>query len=136
VGTRTWVKIFAEPWLTGTLREETAELRGLWADLLCLAATGVYGDTGRVALPGGVGLTDEQLAAILGVEPALWQAAKARLVETERIIVTERGCIQICNWAKYQSEYERQKPYRKGQKGDGRVKNGPLADIDEWESDN
>lgn len=112
MGRRTWLKIYADAWLRGTLREETAEIRGVWADLLALAADSAYGDEGAIQLAPGVGLTDVQVGDILNLTREEWSRAKPRLVKTDRIKVDEGNCIQIVNWKRYQSEYARQKPYR------------------------
>ena len=112
MGRRTWFKVFVSPWLRGTLREETAELRGVWADVLALAGDSAYGDKGTIQLAPGVGLTDAQIIDVLKLKPGEWEGAKPRLEETDRITVNGGNCIQIVNWERYQSEYERQKPYR------------------------
>ncbi len=112
MGSRTWIKVYCDKWITGTIRNEPPEIRCTWIDLLALSGTGQYGDTGEIKLANGVGYTDEQIAQILHIKPSLWRKAKLRLVETERIKVSPKGAISITNWSKYQSEYERQKPYR------------------------
>ena len=112
MGNRTWIKVYCDNWIQGTLREETPDVRGIWADLLALAGSGQYGDTGEIKLTNDVGFTDEQIAQILCIKKPLWRKAKRRLVETERIKISPRGAISITNWSKYQSEYRRQKPYR------------------------
>lgn len=114
MGSRTWIKVYCDNWIQGTLREETPDVRGIWADLLALAGSGQYGDTGEIKLTNGVGYTDEQIAQILCIKKSLWRKAKLRLVETERIKISPKGAISITNWSKYQSEYGRQKPYRAG----------------------
>jgi hypothetical protein len=112
MGKRTWIKIYCDKWLEGTLREETPEVRGVWIDLLTLAGSGPYGDTGEIKLTNGIGFTDKQIAEILHIPLRLWQQAKAKLIETDRIKVTSKEAISIVNWSKYQSEYRRQKQYR------------------------
>ncbi|MFC1970464.1 phage replisome organizer N-terminal domain-containing protein [Chloroflexota bacterium] len=94
------------------MREETADIRGVWIDLLVLAGSGQYGDTGEIKLSNGVGYTDRQIAQILNIPVALWCRSKKRFLETDRINMTPRGAISITNWSKYQSEYQRQKLYR------------------------
>lgn len=133
---RTWIKLHCDKWLTGTLREESPEVRGVFADILALAGSGYYGDTGEIKLPPDVGLTDGQIAAILNVSEDVWRRSKQRLMETERIEVSEKGVISVVNWRKYQSEYERQKPYRpdKAMTGEGKRKfrktgTGAFADL-------
>ena len=109
---RTWVKLYCDQWLSGSLREETPELRGIWADLLALAGSGKYGDTGRISLQNDVGLSDCQFEKLLKITKYQWQKAKKRLILTERIAVNSANVVTIINWKKFQSEYKRQKPYR------------------------
>ncbi|MFC2042140.1 hypothetical protein ACFLTV_01370 [Chloroflexota bacterium] len=110
--TRTWIKLYCDQWLSGTLREETAELRGVFADLLALAGSGKYGDTGTISLQNGVGLTDLQFEKLLKITKFQWRKCKRRLISTDRIEVNSDNVVTIINWKKYQSEYERQRPYR------------------------
>ena len=112
MGNRTWVKVYCDKWLNGTLREESSEVRGVWVDLLSLAGSGQYGDTGEIKLINGIGFTDKQISEILRISLALWRKAKGRLQQSERIKITPKGAISITNWHKYQSEYKRQKQYR------------------------
>ena len=111
MGSRTWIKIYCDKWLTGTLREETSQLRGIWTDVLALAGNLTYGDTGRISLPNAVPLTDEQIAGVLKISTTSWIKAKDRLLETDRLRST-KGVLFVVNWEKYQSEYFRQKSYR------------------------
>lgn len=112
MSSRTWVKLYCDNWLSGTLRQETPALRGIWADLLTLAGSGKYGDTGQISLQNNVGLSDLQYQKVLNLSQKVWQKAKKRLIETDRIAINSQNVITIKNWQKYQSEYERQKPYR------------------------
>lgn len=112
MGSRTWFKVYCNSWLEGTIRKEMPEVRAVWIDLLALAGSGQYGDTGEIKLSNGVGFTDAQIAGILHISVRLWRRAKGRFIETDRIEVTPKGAIHIKNWTKYQSEYRRQKPYR------------------------
>jgi hypothetical protein len=112
MGSRTWIKIYCDKWVTGTLREDAPDIRGVWIDLLALAGSGQCGDTGEIKLANGVGYTDGQIADILRISKPLWRKAKARLLETERIKILPKGAICITKWGKYQSEYDRQKRYR------------------------
>jgi len=145
MGSRTWVKLYCDKWLEGTIREESPLVRAVFIDLLTLAGSGIYGDTGEIKLQGGVGLSDEQVASILHLSRQQWVAARDRLIKTERIALKQGGItgmptpkrgdapllncsklalkhgksapiISISNWGRYQSEYERQKPYRSNQK--------------------
>ncbi len=112
MGSRTWIKVYCEKWLGGTLREDPPDVRGVWIDLLALAGSGQYGDTGEIKLTNGVGLSDLQISQILCIKPSLWRRAKKRFLLVERIKISSKGAISITNWANYQSEYNRQKPYR------------------------
>lgn len=109
---RTWFKIYADKWLTGTIREESPSVRGIFVDLLALAGGGEFGDWGVISLKNGVGIFDSQYQKILNVSKTEWRTTKKRLILTERIAVNSANVITILNWRKYQSEYERQKPYR------------------------
>ena len=112
MGHRTWFKVFADKWLRGTLRQETPALRGIWADILALAADGGYGEEGIIQVAPNIGLTDAQLSAILNIPEEMWLTSKSRLLDTQRISINSSNTITIVNWAKYQSEYSRQKQYR------------------------
>lgn len=116
MGSRTWIKVYCDKWLEGTLREEAPDIRGVWIDLLTLAGAGHYGDSGEIKLNNGVGFTDKQISEILAIKLSLWRRAKRRFLQTNRIKIREKGAIFIINWAKYQSEYDRQKTYRQPQK--------------------
>jgi len=106
VGSRTWIKVYCDKWLEGTLRQESLELRGVWIGLLTLAGSGRYGDTGEVKLASNMGMNDSQIAAILSVDEEVWKRAKEQLIHSERISVTDGNVIHVSNWNRYQSEYE------------------------------
>ena len=112
MGRRTWIKIYAEKWLRGTLREESSSLRGIWMDILALAGDSAYGDVGKIQAVEGIGYPDELIKEILKVEMKEWEEAKGRLCETQRIVVSKKNVIEIMNWGRYQSEYDRQRSYR------------------------
>ena len=112
MGSRTWIKVYCNKWLEGTLREESPDIRSVWIDLLALAGSGQYGDTGEIKLTNGIGFTDKQIAEILHIKTALWRRAKSKFIESDRIKLSSKGAIRILNWSKYQSEYDRQKHSR------------------------
>lgn len=118
MGRRTWIKIFSDKWLRGSIRQESLEVRAVWIDVLTLAADSAYGDDGVISVAPKCGLTDEQISAILNVDIKIWLEVKRKLSKvdkkhTERINVNGNNEIKILNWKKYQSEYARQRPYRK-----------------------
>jgi hypothetical protein len=106
---RTWIKVFCENWLSGSIREEEPAVRSVFIDLLTLADR----HTGEVKLTNNIGYTDQQLTEILKISKKLWRKAKQRFQESQRIEISPKGAIKIINWDKYQSEYARQKPYRR-----------------------
>lgn len=129
MGQRTWIKLYCDKWLTGTLRDDTPATRGIWADLLALAGNLNYGEDGIIKLAEGVGLSDQQIAAIFNIDIDTWLAAKGRLLQTDRISQAQDNIIHITNWSFYQSEYQRQKPFReRGKKEKGPAPKGLLED--------
>ena len=110
---RNWIKVYCDKWLSGTIREEEPDVRSVWIDLLTLAGGGLYGDIGEVKLSNGIGLTDTQISEIFHISNTLWRKSKQRFLISKRIEISKKGAIKIVNWKKYQSEYARQKPYRK-----------------------
>ena len=112
MGSRTWIKLYCNKWLEGSIREESPLVRAVFIDLLALAGSGLYGDVGEIKLQGGVGLSTNQLKTILHLTQQQWVATRDRLLKTDRIRINSRGVISISNWGRYQSEYARQKPYR------------------------
>lgn len=113
MGRFTWIKIYCENWLRGSIRQEPPEIRGIWVDLLTLAGDSAYGDVGEIKLADKLGLTDKQLCQLLNITDDLLQKAKKRLIETERIKIDNDNVIIIINWQKYQSEYQRIRKYTK-----------------------
>ena len=137
MGSRTWIKVYCDRWLEGTLRGESPDVRAVWIDLLTLAGGGRYGDSGEIKLTNGVGYSDKQICEILAIKRGVWKRAKQRLVETDRIKISPRGAISIVNWSKYQSEYERQKRYRQPETEDSMSEpESPLRIPPESEKEN
>lgn len=112
MGRRTWIKIYCDKWLRGSIRGENLETRAIWIDILSLAGDSAYGDDGVISVAPGCGYTDQQIAKILGIPVQLWKKTKKKLQKTERISNNKSGEIIITNWKSYQSEYARQKEYR------------------------
>ncbi len=112
MGKRTWIKIYCDKWIEGTIREETPEIRCVWIDLLALIGSQQHSDTGELRLTNSVGYTDDQITEILRIDKPLWTEAKQKFIATDRIEVSSKNVITIKNWGKYQSEYSRQKGYR------------------------
>jgi len=124
---RTWVKVFCDQWLRGSIRKETLEVRSVFMDLLTMAGDNAFSDPekdGTIQLADDVGFTDQAIASILNVPLKTWLFAKNRLAnhpvpEENRIEIvplSQGFAVRILNWKKYQSDYLRQRPYREGKK--------------------
>ncbi len=115
-------RIYRKSWpydnLFGTLRHELdSAQRGVWNDLLDMAKIGRV-RPGLVSPGVGKAYNHEWLAAFLNTPLELLEESLKLLKETKRI--TENGAgIEILNWRRYQTEYDRQKPYREA-KGVGK----------------
>jgi hypothetical protein len=109
MGRRTWIKIFAEKWLRGGIRQESAALRGTFVDLLVMAGDSAYADEGTIRITKGCGLTDGQVCKVLNLSPELWAEHKARLVEIGYVEISEANEITILEWSRFQSDYQRTK---------------------------
>jgi hypothetical protein len=105
-----WFKIHAQRWFLGSTRFELSpEQRAAWIDVLARASLNdPPGEFEYYSL--------EQLAAQFQMSLILVKNSLKRFVEVKKIAHDpKKKSIKILNWAKYQSEYERQKPYRKKQ---------------------
>lgn len=111
---RRWIKVWTQECLIGTIRFDfTPEERGVWYDLLVLA--GNCRQEGTIAAGPGTPYPLAWIAGTLNIPMGLLQATLKKCVKTERISLNGDG-IEILNWQKYQSEYDRQKPYRQAKK--------------------
>jgi len=118
-GRRQWVKLWVNEWLDGTTRFELTERqRLLWVDLLALAGRSrfpgtIYAGDGK---DGRIGYPLMWIAGTLGMEVTDFSNALT-VLEVHNHVSVERQhesvIISILNWEKYQSEYLRQKTYRK-----------------------
>ena len=106
-----WFKIHGQRWFLGSTRWElTIEQRAVWVDLLARASlNNPEGEFNYYSL--------EQLADQFRVPVNLLDEALKRFQEVDKIEWDkEKNFIKVKNWTQYQSEYERQKPYRKKSK--------------------
>lgn len=118
---RQWVKLWVNEWLDGTTRFElTAPQRLLWIDLLALAGRSrfpglIYAGEGEAGKR--VGYPIAYLAGVLQMDEVTLNNALKLLEVHSHITLLESApeqfIIGIVNWEKYQSEYLRQKTYRK-----------------------
>lgn len=109
---RNWIKLYVDQCLRGTMMDEMKDPgeRFLWFAFLLLAGDSPY--EGKIALTEDMGYSDEQLGSMLKCDPQLIKRAKKKMVKYDKIKILKNNVIQIVNWKKYQSEYQRQKPYR------------------------
>jgi len=89
--------------------------RALWDDYLDLAALSPI--RGKICLSINIGYTQEQLAEILRFPLDLINQCELNLLEYKMIDIKNNRVIDIINWKSYQSEYDRQLPYRVTRKG-------------------
>jgi len=103
-----WFRIYGEKWFMGSTRWELSiEQRAIWVDILARAS--INDPPGQIEF-----YSLEQLAQQFNVSLELLGNTIKRCEEVKKIkhFPKERK-ILIIKWKKYQSEYERQKPYRK-----------------------
>ena len=107
---RKWVKIWVRECLAGTIRFdfEPAE-RGVWYDLIVLA--GDCRQEGLIAAGPGRPYPHGWIAGTLNIPLELLESVLSLCIKTARLSEDGEG-IRVLNWTKYQSEYDRQKPYR------------------------
>lgn len=110
-GRRTWIKIYPIDCLDGSIRYQLEpDERGVWYDLLNFSAIcvepGVISDKDSRPYPHSF------IANRLNISVELLERTLDKCKQEGRISENTSG-IHITNWKAYQSEYDRQKPYRK-----------------------
>lgn len=113
-GKKTWIKLWPLPCLEGSIRYQLEpDERGTWYDLLNFAAicssAGIIADSDQRPYPHSF------VANRLNIPQELLERTLTKCIEEGRIIENGAG-IHISNWTTYQSEYDRQKQYRKSKK--------------------
>ena len=104
--TRLWIKVWVNECLDGTIRFDfTPEERCVWYDLLILA--GRCRSEGMISAGKGTPYPKNWIAGTLNIPLELLEKVLVKCQETQRICLNGDG-IQIINWKKYQSEYDRQ----------------------------
>ena len=113
-GKRTWIKLYPVPCIEGSIRWQLGpHERGVWYDLLLFSA--LCSEPGTIADGDGRPYPRSFIANRLNITVELLDETLAKCI-TEGRIKENAGGLVITNWAAYQSEYQRQKPYREKKK--------------------
>jgi len=113
---RPWLKLWAIECLEGSIRYQLdAAGRGTWYDLLALAR--ICGQEGSISDRDKRPYPHDYIANRLNIPLELLESTLKNCIDEGRITEDEKG-IHITNWKTYQSEYERQKQYRKPKSDD------------------
>lgn len=139
-GRRTWVKLWVNEWLDGTTRGEMSDAqRAFWIDLLAMA--------GRSRYPGIVCAGKGPEGNIIGYPVNKFQGLMSEPIDVEetfalfertgkvRIEVTATSpvkliALHLLSWDKYQSEYNRQKPYRESWRLQAKLSEGDKIEVE------
>ena len=121
-----WIKVHVQGYLKslrkGSLGKLDLEERAIWSGLLALAGDSAF--PGLITVTGNIGYSDDQLADALMTSKDAIRKSKKSMIREKMIKVDGVGNIKIVNWKQYQTEYERQKPYRE--------KNPDVKKFLEW----
>lgn len=116
---RTWVKMWVNECLEGSIRFDFSPAeRGVWYDLILLA--------GRCRVPGIISANqstpypNSYIAGLLNISIDLLEATLKKCETSGRIRKIDAG-FELINWEHYQSEFQRQKPYRDAKKSGKKI---------------
>lgn len=116
---RTYIKLYPIDCLEGSIRYQLeADERGVWYDLLNFSA--LSATAGIISDKDGRPYPHSFIANRLNITLELLERTLTKCEQEGRIRENEVG-IHIVNWAAYQSEYERQKPYRDAKKSGKKI---------------
>lgn len=108
---RRWIKLYPLECIDGSIRYQlTPSERGVWYDLLNFSA--VCSNDGTISDRDGRPYPLSFIASRLNITITLLKSTLDKSIEEGRLTMTLDGVISITNWTRYQSEYDRQKPYR------------------------
>jgi len=109
-GVRKWVKVYCYETLHGSISYQLSQdEQAVWIKLLCFA--GLCGNEGIIADHDLRPFPHEFVCREIGAVMATFESCLTKCKEEGRISEDGQG-IRITNWAKYQSEYDRQKIFR------------------------
>jgi hypothetical protein len=113
---RRWIKLYPADCLYGSIRYQLeSDERGVWYDLLNFSA--LCSEPGTISDKDSRPYPHEFIANRLNVTLELLEVTLKKCKDEGRIKEDGKG-IHITNWKDYQSEYQRQKPYREKKKED------------------
>lgn len=117
LGRRTWIKLHTHGILHGSVSYQLSEAeQAVWIKILCMA--GECNRDGQISDNDGRAYPHQFIAHELHTSLELLEVSLEKCIEEGRI--TENGAgVHITNWSTYQSEYQRQKPYRQEKKKGG-----------------
>jgi len=107
---RTWVKLYCYQRLHGSVVYQLTEAeQSVWDKILCFA--GLCGGNGVIADNDGRPLPHHHIAHEIHSSLEDLESTIEKCIKEGRIYEDGSG-LHITNWLAYQSEYQRQKPYR------------------------
>ena len=110
-GARRWIKVWCYEALHGSISYQLTEAeQAVWVKLLCFA--GLCGNDGVIADHDLRPFPHEFICHEIHTDMEVFRSTLDKCKEEGRIMEEDSRGIIITNWAKYQSEYERQKQYR------------------------
>ena len=113
-GRQPYIKIYPLQCLSGSIRYQLdVDERSVWYDLLCFAA--ICSQPGVISDSDGRAHPHNFIANRLNIPLDLLERTLKKCITEGRISENSSG-IKIVHWADYQSEYQRQKPYRESKK--------------------
>lgn len=110
---RKWVKLWVTECLEGSIRYQLQpDERSVWYDLIIFSA--LCDPPGKIADRDGRAFPRQFIASRLNITEGLLESTIDQCTHEGRLQEND-GVLIITNWERYQSEYDRQKPYRKGE---------------------
>lgn len=107
---RPWVKLFCEPITKKFIhRVKDSKARAVFLITLCLAGQSAY--EGCIQVAEGIGYTLTQLEALYLMPEGLNEALQV-LSEANYIEIDSNNVIRLTHWSQFQTDFNRQKPYR------------------------
>jgi len=108
---RNWIKLYVDQTLRGSCFDELLpDERFVWFGFLLLAGDNAL--EGKICITEKMGYTNEQLAGLLRCKKELIERSIKKMIKVDKVKLYKNNVIKVINWQKYQSEYQRQKPYR------------------------